>query len=211
MGKLLGGKSVASGLAVAACGILLSQTNVAQAQVSGEEATNSEKESTSEPPAGVQDGARFRFGVAGGLGFLSGAGYSFTYTGVDLRFGVQLSDMIAVYAQPQIGGYWTKPESVNIDGTSIPVSTGGGLMGASVLADVTLIDRFFVGGGLGYGILNNPGGPELHFRAGGYPLMGRNKEKARRKGLMLGVDFRLHFLKGATFVAPTFNIGYDAF
>jgi len=33
---------------------------------------------------------------------------------------------------------------------------------------VTLIDQVFVGAGGGFGIVNNPSGPVLHFRAGGY-------------------------------------------
>jgi hypothetical protein len=149
------------------------------------------------------DGGRFRFGVAAGAGPLSADGIKFTYYGVDLRFGWQINNAIAVYAQPQIGYY-------KLDGASAALGSGG-LIGTSVLADYTLFDRLFLGGGLGYAVLNNPAGTEVHFRAGGYPLMSRSDTKVRRTGLMLGVDFRLHFVEGYTFVAPTFNIGYDAF
>lgn len=147
------------------------------------------------------DGGRFRFGVAGGLGPLSGAGLNLTYYGVDLRFGWQINNAIGVYAVPQMGYY-----TLNGSGGG-----GWGLVGASVVGDYTLFDRLFLGAGLGYAILNNPSGLELHFRLGGYPLMGRSSVKPRRKGLMLGADLRLHFVEGFTFVAPTFNIGYDAF
>jgi hypothetical protein len=126
-----------------------------------------------------------------------------TYYGVDLRFGWQISDNLGVYAQPQLGYY-------KLDGASALFGSGG-LIGTSVLADYTLFDRVFVGGGVGYAILNSPSGAELHFRVGGYPLMSRSDAKIRRRGLMLGLDFRLHFVEGYTFVAPTFNIGYDAF
>lgn len=143
---------------------------------------------------------RFRFGIAGGAGILSTSGVSLTYGGMDMRFGAQINDLIAVYAQPQMGYYSAKG-----------IVVGGGLLGASVVADVTLLDHFFVGGGVGYAILNNPSGAELHLRAGGYPISVRSKEKIRRKGLMLGADLRLHFVQGLTFVAPTFNIGYEAF
>jgi hypothetical protein len=149
------------------------------------------------------DGGRFRFGVAAGAGPLSTDGLSLTYYGVDLRFGWQISDNLGVYAQPQLGYY-------KLDGASALFGSGG-LIGTSVLADYTLFDRVFVGGGVGYAILNSPSGAELHFRVGGYPLMSRSDTKIRRRGLMLGLDFRLHFVEGYTFVAPTFNIGYDAF
>src|SRR4051812_8854147 len=59
----------------------------------------------------VADGARFRFGVAAGAGFFTAATESgnakasFTYFGTDLRFGVQVNDLIGVYAQPTLGYY----------------------------------------------------------------------------------------------------------
>jgi len=156
--------------------------------------------------AAGDDGVRFRFGVSGGAGIIASDFGTWGYGGVDLRFGAQVTDMIAIYAQPTLGGY---------GGTSNGFTGGGGLIGISALAEATLVDRFFVGAGGGFGILNNPSGPELHFRLGAYPLMSRSGEKIRRKGLMLGADLRLHFLSDAsgtyTFIAPTFNIGYEAF
>jgi hypothetical protein len=149
------------------------------------------------------DGGRFRFGVAAGAGPMSADGISMTYYGVDLRFGWQLDDNLGVVATPQLGYY-------KLDGTN-GVFAAGGLTGTSVDVDYTFFDRLFVGGGLGYAILNNPSGTELHLRAGGYPLVSRSDEKIRRKGLMLGLDFRMHFVEGYTFIAPTFNIGYESF
>ncbi len=149
------------------------------------------------------DGGRFRFGVAGGGGPLSTDGLDMTYYGVDLRFGWQFNDAIGVCATPQLGYY-------KLDGADALFGSGG-LMGTSVDVDYTLFDRVFLGGGLGYAILNNPSGSELHLRAGGYPIVSRSDEKIRRKALMLGIDLRLHFVEGYTFVAPTFNIGYESF
>ena len=49
-------------------------------------------------------------------------------------------------------------------------------------------------------------------RFGGYPLMSSSEQKARRKGLMVGVDLRFTGLEGLkTIVMPTFNLGYEAF
>ena len=161
------------------------------------------------PNGGVADGVRFRFGVAGGIGFFSAASevgsdkVSCTYYGSDLRFGAQVNNLIGVYAQPTLGYY-----SVNGSGGL----GAGGLLGFSVVADATFLDRLFVGAGLGYTVYNNPGGITPILRVGGYPLMSRSEQKARRKGLMVGADLRFTSLDGLkTIVMPTFNVGYEAF
>jgi|GEM_PF-1132397 len=170
------------------------------------EATETAAPATESAPSGKSnsadggDGARFRFGISGGGLAMFGNGGTYPYGGGDLRFGVQINDLIGVYAQPQLGYYGASGFTV-----------GGGLVGASAVVDFTFIDHVFVGAGLGYAVLNNPSGPELHFRLGGYPLAGRSSEKVRRKGLMVGADLRFYFLDGATFTLPTLNIGYEAF
>ncbi len=157
----------------------------------------------------VTDGARFRFGVAGGVGFFTAASevgtakVSCTYYGLDLRFGAQINDLFGVYAQPTLG-YYTANEGGAL--------AAGGLLGVAVVADATIADRFFVGAGVGYTIYNNPSGVTPLLRIGAYPLMSRSDTKARRKGLMLGADLRFTSLEGLkTIVMPTFNIGYEAF
>jgi len=148
------------------------------------------------------DHPRFRFGVSAGAGPIVWDGPTLTYGGADVRVGVQINQLIGVYVQPQLGFY-----SGNFNG-----ATGiGGIVGASAGADFTFFDRFFVGAGAGYAVLNNPHGFEAHFRIGAYPIVSGGDTRARRKGLMIGVDMRLHFLDGATFFAPTFAIGYEAF
>ena len=157
----------------------------------------------------VVDGLRFRFGVSASYGFFTAASevgsaeVSFTYYGSDLRLGAQINDLVGVYAQPTLGYY-----TADVSG----VLAAGGLVGLAVVADVTLIDRFFVGAGLGYTVYNSPAGVTPILRVGGYPLMGRSEQKARRKGLMLGMDLRFTSLEGLkTIVHPTFNLGYEAF
>lgn len=174
-----------------------------------EEAPTPSNDSGAENSKAGGDGGRFRFGISGGPGIFSvkpkggGTGVGFTYGGMDLRFGAQINDLLGVYAQPVLGYYSTG--DAGIFGV-------GGLLGASVIADATLLDHFFVGGGVGYHIYNNPAGASLVFRAGGYPIMGRSKEKIRRKGLMLGADLRVSFLSDfAPIIQPTFNLGYEAF
>lgn len=156
----------------------------------------------------VLDGPRFRFGVSGGAGFFTAApegsstSISCTYFGADLRLGAQINDLIGVYAQPTLG-YYT---------ADVGVLAAGGLVGMAVVADVTIIDRFFVGAGIGYTVYNSPAGITPILRIGGYPLMSHSDQKARRKGLMLGADLRFTSLEGLkTIVMPTFNVGYEAF
>jgi hypothetical protein len=166
----------------------------------------------STPPAASApiDGGRFRFGInaTAGLERVSASGQSVSGTmyGADLRLGYQINDLIAVYAQPHL--------SFGSLGTSVagtPVSGSTGTFIGTVMGEVTLIDRVFVGGGFGYGVLNNPSGPTIDLRAGGYPLMSRSDKYARRKGLMLGVDFRSVFVSGATGILVMGAIGYEAF
>lgn len=148
------------------------------------------------------DGTRFRFGVSGGGGLLLWDGPALKYGGVDLRLGLQINELIGIYVQPQLGFY---------AGEFGGVTGVGGLLGGSILADFTFADRLFAAAGAGFALLNNPSGPEIHLRAGGYPLASSGGENGRRKGLMLGVDVRMHFVSGSTFFAPTLCIGYESF
>jgi hypothetical protein len=147
------------------------------------------------------DGARFRGGVALTGGALLLSGNAAGVGGVDGRMGVQIMDLIGVYLQPQLA----------LGATS---TVFAGMFGASVLADVTIIDQIFVGAGGGFGAVQfnrTQGAGALHIRAGGYPLMGYGDDGIRRKGLMLGMDFRVFFAGGATLIAPMGSIGYEAF
>jgi hypothetical protein len=128
--------------------------------------------------------------------------YSGFLAGVDGRLGVQINDLIGVYAVPHLS---FGPVSVG------SVSTFIGVLSATAVADVTLIDQIFVGAGGGFGVVNNPSGPVVHFRAGGYPLMGYGNNGIRRKGLMLGADMRLYLLSTVTVMQVMGGVGYEAF
>lgn len=157
----------------------------------------------------AQDGARFRGGIALSAGLESVSddfdnSVSGLMFGVDGRIGLQLNDLLGFYAQPHLSF------------GSLSSSGAGGVSGATgtftiaAMAEVTLADRFFVGAGFGYGVLNNPSGPMFQARLGGYPLMGRG-EGARRKGLMVGVDLRTVFVTGGTGILVLGSVGYEAF
>ena len=161
------------------------------------------------PPKAEPDGVRFRGGISlGGGAFFGGytsgtSGFSAILGGLDGRLGIQINHYFGIYAQPHLSF-----GSVNDRG----VKGLTGVFAASVIAELTLFHRLFVGVGGGAGVLNNPAGGELHFRLGGYPIMGFG-DGARRKGLMVGVDLRLVFLPDPYTVAvmPFFSVGYEAF
>jgi hypothetical protein len=211
--------SVVEGLVIA---VVLTTSGLVQAQTAEPEVGTPVEAAPAATPApaaavpngsdtsgAVADGARFRFGVSGGVGFFTAASEAgsasvkCTYYGLDLRFGAQINNMFGVYAQPTLGYY-----SVNGGGGL----AAGGLLGMAAVVDATFADRFFVGAGVGYTVYNSPAGITPLLRIGGYPLMSRSDTKARRKGLMLGADLRFTSLEGLkTIVMPTFNLGYEAF
>lgn len=144
-------------------GVMLFMSSHAAAQ-EGEEAPAGA--AAPEPPAEVSsegsddDGVRFRGGISGGGGALIGAGLTLGMGGLDGRMGVQINDLIGVYAQPQLSIY---------GGSAGFIPAIGGIVGGTAVVDFTFIDQIFVGAGGGYALLNNPHGPVVHIRAGGYP------------------------------------------
>jgi hypothetical protein len=148
------------------------------------------------------DGPRFRGGVSVGGGGLFISGYTFGMGGVDGRLGVQINNLIGVYAQPYLSG----------GGGSISGATGAtGTAGVNLLVDFTFIDQIFVGAGGGGGLVGDAAAGQLHLRFGGYPLMKRGDNGIRRKGLMIGADLSVHFVDGLKLMQPMFSIGYEAY
>lgn len=128
--------------------------------------------------------------------------------GIDVAFGHQFSDPLglSVPIHLSMGAFQGL-------GTVAGVPAGlTGTLAATVVLDATLADRFVVGGGAGVGILNNPTGPCLHLRAGGYPLMSRMDDgSGRRKGLSVTADLRMVFVEGFTATYPALTVGYASF
>jgi hypothetical protein len=178
----------------------------AEEEVSATVADPAPAEPAADAPAATSpdaDGPRFRGGISGFGGGLFVSGISLGMGGVDGRLGVQINDLIGIYAHPTLGVYG--------GGTVSGSGSVGGLVGATAMVDFTFIDQLFVGAGGGYAVLNNPHGPELQFRLGGYPVVGDGIDGIRRKGLMLAADLRVFFVEGSTFISPTASIGYEAF
>lgn len=159
-----------------------------------------------------EDGPRRRRYTAALVGLETvrdAAGNSLTATmgGLDAAFGIQLNDTIGVYAPLHLAfGNFSSVGSVG----GIPLGLTGTLA-ATVVVDATFADRFFVGGGGGLGVLNNPMGPALHLRAGGYPLMNRMADSNRRKGMAVALDLRMIYAQGLTATYPTLSVAYASF
>ncbi|MFT3772358.1 MAG: hypothetical protein QM820_43750 [Minicystis sp.] len=153
-----------------------------------------------------KDGARFRGGIA-----LTGAGlfisdYALGLGGIDGRLGVQINNLIGVYAQPYI----------SFGGGKVAGITGfTGTAGSTLNVDFTFMNQFFVGAGGGGGIIGSLGAGQAVIRVGGYPLFTHGENRIRRKGLMLSADMHIHIglAGGASYklLQPTFAIGYEAF
>jgi hypothetical protein len=154
----------------------------------------------------VVDGPRFRGGISLDGGGIFVSGYGLGLVGLSGRLGVQINDLIGVYGMPyfSLGGG-------SVNGLNAFTGTGGG----DAVVDFTFADRFFVGAGGGYGIVGSAGGPEALFRGGFYPLLGRRLHRPGRRGLMIGVNVRPHFLSSAgtsaTVLEAMGTIGFEAF
>jgi hypothetical protein len=158
------------------------------------------------------DGPRLRAGISGGAGglFLNGAGVGLV--GLDGRIGVQLNNLIGIYAQPYVVG-----------GGGPFVDNGTGRIvsfGADAVIDFTLGNRLFLGIGGGAGgtaIATNSTAAEeqLLFRVGFYPIVFRRFRHPGRSGLMLGLDVRPFFTSyqdnHTTLLQVTGNVGWELF
>ncbi len=175
------------------------------------------------PEAEDKDGARFRGGVSAAFGGIFGSESNVDYSGflggVDGHIGIQIMDLIGVYAVPHLA---FGSVGATVGSVSVP-SEGWLAFTATGVVDFTFIDQIFVGAGGGFAAhaptcTNCDGlvGPAIHFRLGGYPLMGEGDDGIRRKGLMVGADLRVNFLStsgGAsiTMIQPMVKVGYEAF
>jgi hypothetical protein len=159
-----------------------------------------------EQPVYPRDGVRFRGGVAivGGGEFVSG--FAAGLLGIDGRLGVQINRFVGIYLQPHFSA-----------GTGVEQGGSGptGTVSITAMADVTLLNRIFIGAGAGFGLVENPYGAVVAFRFGGYPVMRFSRFMPRRKGLMLGIDMRTYVLTSTTPTLPVIQmmgaIGYEAF
>jgi hypothetical protein len=159
--------------------------------------------STTTAPA---DGWRLRHGITATLGeefgSVQGASFSAALYGVDWRLGVQLNDNIAVYSQAHLS--FGSGQVNGLGGST-------GTFAEALMGEYTINDKIFVGGGAGYGVLNNPSGPLIAARAGYYPMMKRDEVEPRRRGLVISGDLREYFVDSITVTQLMFSVGYEKY
>jgi hypothetical protein len=124
--------------------------------------------------------------------------------GVDWRIGMQLNKAIGVYLDSHLSF------------GSAQLNSGSGVTGnfaTAVVGEYTLPMRLFLGGGVGYGVLNDPSGPLVQARVGFYPFEAPAQGKARR--LNIALDTRLYFVSAGmetlTEKHIALSLGYDRF
>lgn len=152
------------------------------------------------------DGPRFRGGIAATAGaeFVPDADFTGLMMGADGRLGVQINDLVGIYAAAHLS--FGTAEWAGANGTT-------GTFAALLMADFTFIDTIFVGAGVGYAVFNNPSGVAIGLRAGAYPARRVSSMRARRIGLMIGLESRIVLLGDpySTGFMVMGAIGYEAF
>ncbi len=162
--------------------------------------------SVPEPAPAPGGGVTLRNGFSLSVGQETGSGPSSGLSGqlygLDWRIGAKLSDAFAVYLNSHLS-----LGTAHIGGAS--GMTGN--FATAVTGEYTLPQRIFVGGGAGYGVLNNPSGPLLGLRAGWYPFKSTGEGKSRR--LNIAFDARFYFAGDAvgTVTHLALSLGYDRF
>lgn len=134
----------------------------------------------------------------------SGASISGQLYGVDWRIGQGITNNLSVYVDTHLSF-----------GTA-SVGGGSGATGnfaTALIGEYVHPSRVFVGGGGGYGVLNNPSGPLAQARVGYYPFDGSSLAPARH--LNVAFDARYYFVDdagtGVTVSHYALSLGYDRF
>lgn len=184
------------------------QSSAAEAQPATESSGAMEEPSVS----------RFRWGIAANGGPMMGT-YSGGAGGLDARFGMQLSSLLGIYAQPRL----MVGAGASSDATGAS-ATGLALYGVGAMVDATLLDLFYVAGGpevlvggVGSASATAGGTSSASASSGAFFSVASRAGVAfgsarpdRRKAFTLGLDMHLLFAGGATFL-PMVALGYEAF
>jgi hypothetical protein len=162
--------------------------------------------------------SRFRWGISGAGGPMLG-GYSGGAGGIDARFGMQMSQLLGLYAQPIV--LVGAGVSADAHGAS---ATGLALYGMGAMVDTTLANMFYLAGGpellfgaVGTAAAGSNGSASASASTGPYfSLAGRagfafgSARPERRKAFTVGLDMHVVFA-GSAAVLPMLGLGYEAF
>ena len=160
----------------------------------------------SAPAASVSarsSGLRNGFSLSAGQEFGGDREIAATMFGVDWRIGWRVNEPISIYLHSHMS-FGSGKEANGAAGAT-------GTFASALVAEYMLPMRVFVGGGAGYGILNNPNGAIAQARIGYYPMKTSAVGKARRLNVTL--DYRAFFAnQGYGMVNHVaLSLGYDRF
>jgi hypothetical protein len=148
-------------------------------------------------------GLRNGFSLSAGQEFGGDRDISGMMFGVDWRIGWRVNEAISVHLHSHLS-FGSAKEGNGASG-------GTGTFASALVGEYTLPMRVFVGGGAGYGVLNNPSGMLIEARAGYYPFENKSAGKSRR--LNVALDYRSYFANQGygrvNHVA--LSLGYDRF
>lgn len=144
----------------------------------------------------------FSLSVGQEMGSGPSEGFSGQLYGLDWRIGMAINQNIAVYLDTHLSF-----GTAQIGGASGVT----GNFASALIGEYTLPKRIFVGGGAGYGVLNNPSGPMIQARAGWYPFEKTSDGKARRLNVALDARYYLMDANIGTVSHYALSIGYDRF
>lgn len=180
---------------------VVSLGSVALAQDAVPVTTAAAPEPTPAPATGMTLRNGFSLSVGQEMATINMQSFSGQLYGVDWRIGAQINPQLAVYLDSHLSF-----------GTAA-IGTASGVTGnfaTAVIGEYTLPMRIFVGGGGGYGVLNNPNGPLAQARAGWYPFEAKADGKSRR--LNVALDSRFYFVDQIGTVSQfSLTLGYDRF
>lgn len=125
--------------------------------------------------------------------------------GLDWRIGARLAPQWSAYLQTHLS-----LGTADINGGANSGYTGN--FAAALMGERDLPAQTFVAAGGGYGVLNNPSGPMLAFRAGWYPM---KQAGGINRRLNLALDARFYFVEqggeSMTMNHVAVSFGYDRF
>jgi hypothetical protein len=155
------------------------------------------------PEAASTSGLRNGFSLSAGQEFGGDRMISGTMFGVDWRIGYRISEPLSIYLQSHLS-FGSGHEASGASGTT-------GTFAAALMGEYLLPMGVFVGGGGGWGVLNNPNGPLAEARVGYYPMKATGAGKSRH--LNVALDARFYFADQGygTVNHIALSLGYDRF
>jgi len=148
-------------------------------------------------------GLRNGFSLSAGQEFGGDRDISGTMFGVDWRIGYRINEPFSIYLHSHLS-FGSAHEGSGASGTT-------GTFAAAAVGEYLLPMGLFVGGGAGWGVLNNPNGPLAEARIGYYPMKADGPGKSRR--LNVALDARFFFANDGygrvNHIA--LSVGYDRF